>query len=216
MLNTDDFIIKEGELSDVNRLYDSIIEEFPEGERKSIDVFIRLFKTGDYKLLLAFNEAGFEVGYAFIFTIRELNQLWLDFIVIHPEYQGKGYGSEFFSKMSNFFTDYDGILFEVEIPEGSNENQKRRIQFYERMGAVRLDLKYYLPNEFEGLEMYLYYKALNKDILPEPEVVIKVIESAYEFIHSDVPDKERWLSQTINSQGGGGLCSTTEKLTQKI
>lgn len=212
----EELTIIEGGLSDVIRLHDSIIEEFPEGERKAIEVFIRLFETGDYKLLIAYDETGLEVGYAFLYTIRKLNKLWLDFIVIHPEFQAKGYGTKFFDKMNSFYKSYDGMFLEVEIPEGSNENQIRRISFYERSGAVRLDLKYYLPNEFGGLQMYLYYNSLNKDVLPEPEVVIKVIESAYEFIHSDIPDKDRWLNQTINSQDGGKLCSTTEKLTQKI
>jgi ribosomal protein S18 acetylase RimI-like enzyme len=203
MQKTEGFMIRAGDLSDVLRLYDSIIEEFPKGERKSVDVFIRLFETGDYKLLLGHNETGLEVGYAFIYTIGKLNKLWLDFIVIHPEFQSEGYGTMFFDKMDNFYDSYDGVFLEVEIPEESNENQMRRIAFYERVGAVRLDLKYYLPNEFGGLEMYLYYKSFSKDVLPKPEVVIEVIESAYEFIHSDITDKDRWLRQTKNSQDGG-------------
>ncbi len=202
MHNKEEFMIKEGELSDVIRLYDSIIEEFPEGERKAMDVFIRLFETGDYKLLIAYNVTGLEVGYAFLYTIRKLHILWLDFIVIHPEFQGKGYGTKFLEKMSSFYDSHDGVLLEVEIPQGSNENQIRRILFYERAGALRLNLKYYLPNEFGGLEMYLYYKPTGRNTLPEPEVVIKAIESAYEFIHSDIKGKEQWLNQTINSQDG--------------
>ncbi|MBE0450404.1 MAG: GNAT family N-acetyltransferase [Clostridia bacterium] len=198
----EELTIIEGGLSDVIRFYDSIIEEFPKGERKALDVFIRLFETGDYKLLIAFSETGIEVGYAFLYTIRKLSILWLDFIVIHPEFQGKGYGSKFFDKMSSFYDSYIGMLLEVEIPEEANENQMRRISFYERMGAVRLNLKYYLPNEFGGLEMYLYYKSFNSNASPEAEVVIAAIESAYEFIHSDIRDKELWLRQTINSQDG--------------
>ncbi|MDW7660640.1 MAG: GNAT family N-acetyltransferase [Bacillota bacterium] len=198
----EELTIIEGGLPDLIRLYDSIIEEFPEGERKAIDVFIRLFETGDYKLLIALSETGIEVGYAFLYTIRKLSILWLDFIVIHPEFQGKGYGSKFFEKMGSFYDSYIGMLLEVEIPEEANENQVRRISFYEHAGAVRLNLKYYLPNEFGGLEMYLYYKNFNINAFPEAKVVIAAIESAYEFIHSDISDKEQWLRQTINSQDG--------------
>lgn len=202
MHNMKELMIIEGEISDVIRLYSSIIEEFPEGERKAIDVFIRLFETGDYKLFIALNETGLEVGYAFLYTIRKLGMLWLDFIVIHPEFQGKGYGSKFFEKMNSFYDRYIGMLLEVEIPEEANENQMRRISFYERMGAMRLNLKYYLPNEFGGLEMYLYYKPFNSNAFPEAKVIITAIESAYEFIHSDIKDKGQWLRQTINSQDG--------------
>lgn len=202
MHNMKELMIIEGGLSDVIRLYDSIIEEFPESERKAKDVFIRLFETGDYRLLIAYNGTGLEVGYAFLYTIRKLGVLWLDFIVIHPEFQGKGYGSKFFEKMGSFYDSYIGMFLEVEIPEEANENQMRRISFYERMGAVRVNLKYYLPNEFGGLEMYLYYKSCNSNSFPEAEVIISTIESAYEFIHSDIRDKEQWLRQTINSQDG--------------
>ncbi len=198
----EELTIIEGGLSDVIRLYDSIIEEFPEGERKAIDVFIRLFETGDYKLLIALSETGIEVGYAFLYTIRKLSMLWLDFIVIHPVFQGRGYGSKFFEKMSSFYDSYIGMILEVEIPEEANENQMRRISFYEYAGAVRLNLKYYLPNEFGGLEMYLYYKSTGINAFPDAKVVITAIESAYDFIHSDIRDKEQWLRQTINSQDG--------------
>lgn len=201
MQNTDEVMIKEGKLTDVIRLYNSITDEFPENERKSIEVFIRLFETGQYNLLIAYNETGFEVGYAFLYTIRELNMLWLDFIVIHPRFQGKGYGTKFFDKINCFYGSFDGMFLEVEIPHGTHENQSRRVLFYERAGAERLDLRYYLPNEFGELEMYLYFKSFN-NLRPEPTMVIKVIESAYEFIHSDIANKELLLNQTVNSQDG--------------
>jgi GNAT superfamily N-acetyltransferase len=196
MQKENEFVLKEGSLSDVVRLYSSISEEFPEGEHKALDAFIRLFETGKYKLLLAFDGRGAEMGYAFLYTIPKLQMLWLDFIVVHPEHQGKGYGTLFFLKIEEFFNCYEGVFLEVEIPQDSNEKQLRRISYYERMGAVRLDMPYYLPNEFGGLQMFLYFKSFRENKHIDPEKIISVIQSAYDFIHSDIPFKNQWLDQS--------------------
>jgi hypothetical protein len=131
----------------------------------------------------------------------DLRILWLDYMAIDTNFQNAGYGTLLFNKILEFKkNEVIGVFFEVEIPgkEGiEKEDQLRRIKFYERMGSKRLGFDYQFPTINGGFPMYLYFKQLSSiPVLPK-EQIKEVVSSAYEFIHSDVPQKDAILNSFL-------------------
>lgn len=191
--------LKFGSYEDVAKTYQVIEKEFPVKERKELAIFQKLYLSGDYKLILSYDEADHRVGFAYVFQMNALSVIWLDFIVIEDSYQGLGYGTEFIKSLHKMFPEMGTMVLEVEIPTGDDPNQVRRIKYYERLGAERLDVVYYIPNPYERFQMYLYALPIvdaSKDIY---EKLPEVVGNVYRFIHADVLGTDQLLEQTIKS-----------------
>jgi hypothetical protein len=152
-----------------------------------------------YKLLLA-KQKGFKrtIGYAFIYAMDELNAIWLDYFAIVKGFRNSGYGTLFFAKMAE--TRQCNIFIEIEIPEGPHsDNQQRRITFYERLGAKKVDIHYELPTDKGGLPMYLYFKPASNGEAVDIKYLKEAIFSTFKYIHSDVVHTETILNKCIES-----------------
>lgn len=191
--------ITRGNIEDLHQIYKNYERDFPENERKTLVQLEFLMRTGTYYLLLAYDDKCVErIGYAFAFRVSETKQLWIDFIAIEKEYQGKGMGSIFMKNMMDMAgSDMEGVLLEVEIPDGSlgdseeHSLQLRRIAFYERLGAVKLDVDYILPSEAGGTPMYLFHIPLANVSSLEKEDIYETVACVYRFIHADVSEEVR-------------------------
>ena len=90
------------------------------------------------------------------------------------------------------------MFVEVEIPgenQATRDQQIRRVNFYERLGARRLNIPYKLPTNDGGFPMYLYFRpSSNAHRLPK-EQIQAAIEEVFQFIHSDVIDKDAILNE---------------------
>lgn len=188
-----------GRYEDVETTYAFIEKEFPVTERKALEVFQKLFLTGDYKLILGFDGQGNQVGFAYVYCVQKPAVLWLDFIVIEERFQGKGYGSDFIRKLSALFPQYTTLVLEVEIPTGEDQNQFRRLNYYERLGAKKLEVEYYIPNPYMLFEMYLYALPLSTEAVDIYGCLPEVIRKVYGFIHADIEDTDQLLERTIKS-----------------
>lgn len=174
-----------GKLSEV---YPLMVKEFPQNELKKYEVFEKLVDKGQYDIVLAYDETL--IGYAFVLRIEETKKLWLDFIAILPEFQSMGYGSLFFKELyKRYLSTYNGMFFEVEIPENNAVNQLRRVQYYTRLGAEILPVNYALPTYEGPFPMYLMY-------LGEALACIKdSVIGAFNYIHFDIEGKEKILDR---------------------
>ncbi len=193
-----DIEIIEGAIDDLKEVYARLKKDFASDERKDKNHIEMLMVKKKYKLLLAkhkiFNEI---IGYAFIYEIENLKVLWLDYMSIDIKFQNAGYGTLLFNKIADLKKDgILGIFFEVEIPSPDSpcyNDQIRRIQFYERLGAHKLDFEYIFPSDNGGLPMYLYFKPVSNGKLLPKEIIKESISSAYDYIHSDVIQRDNFL-----------------------
>ncbi|MDH8677476.1 GNAT family N-acetyltransferase [Fusibacter bizertensis] len=182
-----------GNIADLIAIYPSYASEFPEAERKSIEQLSLLLERGDYKLLIA-EDIQFEqlerLGFAMIYHPKNQSFIWLDYLVMERKFQGKGYGSIFFQYIMQCFNGVKGMYIEVEVPDGSDINQSRRISYYEKLGAQRLAIQYFLPTPTDMMPMYLYYYS-NEGAKPVFLLIEKHIEMALTYIHYDHPSLAR-------------------------
>lgn len=200
-----DIEILEGSINDLNDVYARFEKDFATDERIDYEHLKMLIDKKKYKLLLAkhkvFNEI---IGYAFIYEIDSQKVLWLDYMAIEAKFKNAGYGTLLFNKIAELkFNGIIGMFMEVEIPdakdEACREEQTRRITFYERLGAKRLNFEYQLPTNNGGLPMYLYFRpSPNLKLLPK-EQIKGTITSAFDYIHSDVDQKDIILKTFLDT-----------------
>lgn len=199
-----DIEIINGSLNDLKDVYTRFKRDFAVDERKNYAHLEMLMVKKKYRLILAkhkvFNEI---IGYAFTYEVDSKKVLWLDYMAIDIKFQNAGYGTLLFNKLSE--SNQEGILgifLEVEIP-GINEDDKgdriRRINFYERLGAKKLGFEYQLPTNSGGFPMFLYFRpSPNVRLLPK-EQIQETIASAFEYIHSDVNQRDTILKTFLST-----------------
>ncbi|TCK98044.1 acetyltransferase (GNAT) family protein [Natranaerovirga hydrolytica] len=191
--------ITKGNVNDLEDVYLSFYNHFPENERKSLNHLRQLMVTGHYNLLLLNKNDNKRIGYAFIYVSETQKTLWLDYIVIETPYQGKGLGSVFFNEIIRFLgKQYIAIFMEVEIPNGKDKEQERRLKYYKRLETSFVDIEYKLPTLDGGFPMYLLYKPIKLDKLTR-NCIIQTIKEVYEFIHWDIQNKEDTYNEVIST-----------------
>jgi GNAT superfamily N-acetyltransferase len=200
-LTDKDFLITNATELEFNLIYKKYVHDFPIYERKTYDYLKKLLLGKQVKLLLAKNNALHILGYAFIYEDKSEKIWWLEYIAITSEFRGCGIGSTFFKKIINFMAiDYLGMVLEVEIPNSpigkELQLQYKRLKFYEKLGAKRLDVDYYYPHQQGFLPMYLYFFPLT-DYLPKVALE-NAITHIFQEIHDDIKDVDDILKK-INS-----------------
>ncbi len=196
-----DILIEEGSVNDLRALYSNFERDFPRNERKSFEHLETLILKNHYKLLLARHKVFEEVvGYALVYLIEEPKLLWLDYMAVEEKYQNAGYGTLLFNKIIECNgTGRSGMFLEVEIPENNATDKIKRITFYERLHAKQLNCVYKLPTVDGGLQMYLYYKKIANETLLPAEVIKKAILSTYNYIHTDIDNRESIFQSFIGT-----------------
>lgn len=198
-----DIEILEGSINELKDVYARFQNDFPADERKDYAHLEKLMTKRKYRLLLArhkvFNEI---IGYAFVYQIDNQKVLWLDYMAIDVKFQNAGYGTLLFNKIAESKEEgIVGMFLEVEIPneeDGEYQDQIRRIRFYERLGAKRLEFRYELPTNNGGFPMHLYFSpSSNVRVLPK-EQIKETIASAFEYIHSDVSQRDEILKTFVS------------------
>lgn len=179
---------RRGNLEDLQFIYPSFAEEFPANERKTIEQLRILMEKGDYHLIVAQNvihNNADRIGFAFVYMPSDSDFIWLDYLVIDKKHQSKGYGSLFFNYLLQTRKNINCMYIEVEIPNGKDVNQERRVNYYERLGAVKLKMSYQLPIPEGGVPMYLYLSKLENSESVAMAEVTDAIKRAHEYIHWD-------------------------------
>lgn len=197
-----DIELVDGGKHELKDVYQQFISDFAIVELKNYEQLEFLLCRKNYKLLLAkditINEI---VGYAFIYELKQLNAIWLDYIAVIKKYRNQGYGTVFFNEISHYNEDGLGVFIEVEIPEESHnkKNQLRRIKFYERLGAKKLHLPYLFPTNNGGFPMFLYFRpSSNIRKLPK-KLIQEAVTDVFENIHTDVKNRENILRKFFST-----------------
>ncbi|WBW95551.1 GNAT family N-acetyltransferase [Oceanirhabdus sp. W0125-5] len=196
--------IIEGSIDDLNIIYERYEKDFPADERKDRKQLESLMGGYKYKLLIAKDFILKEIlGYAFIYENENSRVIWIDYIAIYPKFQSKGYGTLFFNKIIERRNNVKGIMVEVEEANHVNkkirEKQKRRIDFYKRIGAHRLNIDYYLPIKDGSIPLDLYFIPKEGVKYLSKEVLRNQIYSVFQFIHGDIEHRSVVFSKITES-----------------
>lgn len=186
--------IRVGNIEDLKKVYTSYEQAFPANERKSFAHIEQLMANSVYKLILAeqkINCVTETIGYALVSKIESTKQLWLDFIAIENHHQSSGYGSRLFNAIVDLYgQEVLGMFIEIEIPDENTpefyKQQLKRVTFYERLGALKLDITYLLPSNEGPVPMYLYYYPISMETSLNRSIIRNTIEMVYSTIHDDV------------------------------
>ena len=197
--------IDTGSLEQFNEIYKHYKKDFPEEERKNYDKIVEMLKTNNYQLEIiklpltkrVVETDNLYIGYLLI-RKDDLRQLiFIDYFAILSDYRDCGYGSKALSFFKKKYPQY-GIIFEIEKSDGDINSfaEKRRI-FYERNGAIKIDVDYALPipdATVKSLKMDLMIIKGNTYSYNR-ENVSDFLRDTISFIHSDFP----YTQEVINS-----------------
>ena len=172
-------------------VYADTQKQFPLCEMKPREAVLRLLKSGRYHLLVACDDKT-PVGYLMVYLDSHSQTLWLDYFAVFKPFHGKGYGTCLLPLLKKRYSQMRGCYLEVEKPEMHKIDSIRRVRFYRRNGAYRLDLNYLYPYAGGVFPMHLFFlpfDAKSKKLLT-PEVVFSTIQRVFHDIHPDIPHIE--------------------------
>ena len=127
---------------------------FPASERMDFDIVEKRVESKELLLFIAYSDMQI-VGFGVVNTLSSGSACLFEYLAIRQDKQSLGIGSKLLSHIIMALSSDDhvlGMLLEVEPIEGAPPKEvsmrKKRIAFYERFGATRLDIvpNYYMPD----------------------------------------------------------------------
>lgn len=179
-----------GDAASLPSIYEDMKQQFPPCELLKYDTILDLLERDRYKILLYRRLSDYKVvGYALIYKVEDSNLLWGDYLAIRKEFQCLNYGSGFIQAIcEKYCGPYEGLLFSVEHVSNSDpalaKNQKRRIKFYDNLGAHRLHAHYLQPTDDGSMPMYLYFKPREDVTGISRSAQIHAVSKMYEYCFS--------------------------------
>lgn len=194
------YYLQDGVLGDLETIYPILKNEFLEEELKSEDQVRKLFTSGSYKIILL--KSGSDLlGFVCLLEIEPTNIMWIDYIVICESYRSKGIGSIFMKLLIEKLKNFDGIFFEVEMPDSADEStrqkQLNRIKFYEKFGAQLILDQYLLPHEEGAFPMWMYAIPCSDAIKFDKMTVFESISFVFDVIHADIEGRKSVFEKII-------------------
>ena len=167
-------------------------EAFPEWERGPFDQLVAAARRGERHDLVAL-DAGLPVAFAALARLQEVDCMYLEYLAVADDRRGQSLGTTMWGQLLAVLADRDEplrLVFEVEHPEADGiapteaELRRRRIHFYERLGAAPLPYPGYLvPNLVDGgtEPMQLMYADCSPAPQPRPrgEAVRQLVLALY-------------------------------------
>jgi hypothetical protein len=176
-----------GGAKDLPYIYEDMQQQFPPNEMYKLIILTQLLDSDQYKILLYKRDSDEElIGYALVYEVESNNILWIDYLAVRKKYQSCGYGNALFLALwQKYCGSFDGMLFSVEHISQSDpvlaEQQKRRLSFYEHLGAHRLHAEFLQPYDAGSFGMYLYFKPRPGSVIISREVQMQVISQMYDY-----------------------------------
>ncbi len=122
----------------VASLYEErMVHDFKKDELKPLKMILKAIDDGIYECLGLSDGAGL-LGYTFL--VRQGKRYLVDYLAVYHEERDKGRGATILKLLSEYITDAEIMIIEVEDPfyaESSEEKelQERRVSFYFRNGC---------------------------------------------------------------------------------
>lgn len=190
-----------GDQTDLAMVYEDMKHQFPPEELYPMKPLTRLVNNNQYKILLyRRDEDNRLVAYALVYTIESCNLLWLDYIAVLDEFKDHGYGSALFQAIVHKYCGpFDGMLFSVEHVCNNNPKlaqlQRRRLEFYKKLGAHRLQAEFLLPTDGGSLPMFLYFMPRPGVSVLSREAQIQAITQMYDYCFFYLKHRSGLLAQ---------------------
>ena len=132
---------------------------FPRLERKTYMTLKKSYNHHITDIIEVIEKEQF-VGFIITNFLKDNPYVQLEYIVILPKYQNKGYGTNAIKLLKELYKDYGGIFIEIEkAGEGKSEEEnqirQRRAKFYEKLGFHKM-----------GFDLELYKIIYSPYILP--------------------------------------------------
>jgi GNAT superfamily N-acetyltransferase len=171
----------------LRKIQDIYDVSFPRWERKPFWYISDAMHHRHYNVFVVIREDEI-VAFALLIPLPASRAMYIEYLAVTQALRGQGIGSLLFRSIFDFFenTDTSAIIWEVDPPEQSGDNNDRRIQFYERLGAHLIDQSkhYGMPNYYKGsgmLSLRMMWKPLRGDhIQPTKSELITFITDIYE------------------------------------
>ena len=137
-------MIKEMTLEELREIYQRhMMYDFPDDERKPLHVIENRYKKKQ-NICLCYLEEDMIKGYSILEFSEENKCLLMDYFAVLSEYRHQGIGSRFMQALKEYFRTWQAILIESEC--AFDEVSEKRLDFYQKCGAV-----------LSGLRIYLYF-----------------------------------------------------------
>lgn len=124
-----------------------LCQDFPINEIKPLEDIIELKKQGKYDVII-YEESSVVMGYATIWKHAGNSAYLLDYLGVPMHLRNSGIGKEILKRLRDDVTKFENrqdicLILESETPfedDNSDDNtiRKRRINFYERNGLVKM------------------------------------------------------------------------------
>lgn len=190
-----------GGYDDLAVIYDLMRKQFPREEIYQIRDFIQMVNKDKYKMLLYWREADHKlVGYATTYSMPDCKTVWLDLFAVLPEFQSMGYGQKLFDAVYQKYCGmFDGLLLCAEKVDPSNpeqaEVQRRRLAFYEKVGAHVLQTDFLLPVEDGGFPMHLLFKPGRGVKTLSRENQMQIVQSMFAYCYGHIKHHQQLFQQ---------------------
>ena len=119
-------------------VYGDLAKYFIRDEIRDYADFLEAMHDPAYRIL-HICKAGTRVGLVGLWELSDF--IFIEHIAVHPQYREKGYGSNALALLQQ---KYGKIILEIEPP--TDEDQKRRLNFYTRNGFVQNPYDYIQPS----------------------------------------------------------------------
>lgn len=169
-------------------IYKDMQAQFPKAELKTYE-HLKEIAGDNYRIYQVIENEP--VGYVILFETEDF--IFIDYVAVFKEFHSRGFGGKILENLKQAFHKR-GCFLEVEKPNFLDKNTLRRIKFYEKYGAEKLDVNYIYPNNEGGLPMDLYYISYDNK-KPSNSDIKQFITALFKAVHFDIENCDEILKK---------------------
>lgn len=196
------------DLRQIEAIYRS---SFPPAELAPFPDIVREVREGLNTLIISRHESGSVSAFALIHWLPGSRLIFLPYMAVARGYQNQGIGSGLLRYVVDELLhscEADALIWEVERPESDdpNDERRRRVRFYERLGAQMVsaaNAHYCMPNPAgEGtVPLWLMWVPLcHSPEQPGPVEVARWVQAIYAHDYASRPDLAEQIIEQILSE----------------
>lgn len=132
-------MIRSMTLEELREIYHKhMMHDFPDDERKPLFVIEKRYQKKQ-NLCLCYVEEDYIKGYSILEFSKKNKCLLMDYFAVVSEYRNQGAGTRFMNELKEYFKEWNAVLIESESI--FDQTSKKRLEFYQRCGAVISSIK---------------------------------------------------------------------------
>ncbi len=203
-----------GQEDDWKNLYESA---FPQDERMAVEEIRQFLSKGSMLLHRTTNRSNELLCFSLTFPVTDSDFTLLSYIATDPTKRSGGFGSKHMRRLIEIlkgqYPNQLGLFLEIEstresgLDEATQKARKRRLEFYQRLGAKRLSKSYLWPSMTAGAAprqaelLWIEFGTRTIDDAVIARVISEIYAKAYNLAATD-PIVQKVLSQFSHIAGG--------------